>query len=275
MSKKCNECGNESSAQEVAQLKNQVADLNDIVQEVKKNINWILYGHPILLIDNQDDIDLFNFVSGEGSGRWAGWAVMGGYTIYNPVTKKNVTVSNWTDRFIVMAGGSYSKGDKGGSATVQLTAAQNGIHSHAVTDPGHDHSINDPGHDHNGSSAEITPGVTLDPHNHTATQAPHTHTSATSDGAPDGIVGIMDTSNLGPVIGTWTSSAATPAITVADASVSGSVMPFTPVVNVGANTTGIAVQSKVTGISVANSGNGQAHENRPPYYASVYIQKLW
>ena len=275
MSKQCKECGSQASAQEVAQLKNQVADLNDIVTLVKSKINWMLYGNPILLIESESDIQAFNFTTGEGSGIWSGWAVMGGYTIFNPATKKNVTVANLTDRFVVMAGGEYAPGETGGAKTVALTAAQNGQHSHGINDPGHNHLINDPGHFHAGSSEEITPGLTIAPHSHTATQESHTHTSATTDGAPDGIVGIMDTSNSGGAVGTWESNPATPAITVANASISGSVTPFTPVVNVGANSTGITINNKVTGITIGDSGAGQPHENRPPYFAAIYIQKLW
>ena len=39
------------------------------------------------------------------------------------------------------------------------------------------------------------------------------------------------------------------------------------------NTTGIAVNAGGTGISIQNTGGGNAHENRPPYYALCYIMK--
>lgn len=39
-------------------------------------------------------------------------------------------------------------GAAGGADTVALTSAQNGLHNHAVTDPGHGHGISDPGHGH-------------------------------------------------------------------------------------------------------------------------------
>lgn len=271
----CNECGSENSAKEVAQLKNAVANLTDIVNNIKTQTNFVLNGHPIMLIEHQDDIDAFNFSTALGSGVWNGWAVLNGQTIYNPVTKKSVLLPNWIDRFVVAAGGEYDNRSTGGQKLVSLTSSQNGAHTHSVTDPGHTHSVSDPGHNHTGASESITPSLTLDPHTHVATQESHSHQSASTDGAPDGIVGIMDTSNAGGPIGTHTTGAATPAITVESSSVSGSIGPFTPVVNVNSNTTGIGVNSKKTDITIATSGNGEGHENRPPYIAAFYVQKIW
>ena len=48
------------------------------------------------------------------------------------------------------------------------------------------------------------------------------------------------------------------------------------VVNTGSNTTGISVNSQSVTISgnTGGTGGGQAHENRPPYYALMFIMKL-
>lgn len=272
---KCGESSCEASS-EVAQLKNQFADLNEVVNSLKVQSQFILGGHPILLIENSDDTDLFNFTTGEGSGIWAGWGVMGGYTIYNPVTKKNVTLPNWTDRFIVMAGGAYAKGDIGGSNTVSLTAAQNGTHGHNVTDNGHTHSITDGGHIHNASSAEITPSASSAPHSHGVSDEGHSHPYTTDTSTSVDATGPPVTSNAGSQESRLSTDASTTGITVNDASVAVTVSPFTPVVTVESATTGITgTQSATAGVSVDTSGLGDAHENRPPYYAAFYIQKIY
>ncbi len=276
MKDKCG-CNNQGSAQEIAQLKNMVQDLADIVNSVKAKTDFIFEGHPILLIEEQTDVDCFSFVTGEGSDRWTGWAILGGYTIFNPVTKKNVTVPNWSDRFVVMAGGAYANKSIGGLATVSLTAAQNGPHGHVVTDAGHSHGVTDPQHTHIATAAEITPGATAEPHDHTISDPGHAHTTLGSDSAstPDGAVGYSSQTNAGSSqAGNNTGSAAT-GIGVNDASISITVTPFTPAVTNGNASTGVSVNSNTTGIMVADSGNGQAHENRPPYIAAFYIQKLW
>jgi microcystin-dependent protein len=43
-------------------------------------------------------------------------------------------------------------GNTGGVQTAALVAANNGPHTHGVTDPGHDHDINDQGHSHTGKT---------------------------------------------------------------------------------------------------------------------------
>jgi len=50
------------------------------------------------------------------------------------------------DRFIVGAGGAYTKGQAGGEATHILTVAEMPAHTHV--DSGHSHGVSDPGHRH-------------------------------------------------------------------------------------------------------------------------------
>jgi microcystin-dependent protein len=110
-------------------------------------------------------------------------------------------------RFVVSynpADGDYSNiGDTGGTKTVQLTANQNGQHTHGVNDPGHNHSVS-LGTDSKGGSAGVN---------------------------------VLSTQNIKGLYPTNTASAP-------------------------------------TGISIQNSGAGDPHENRPPYYVLAYIMKL-
>lgn len=110
------------------------------------------------------------------------------------------------DRFALGAGLTYATLSSGGAATVALTAAQNGSHSH-----------------------------TTQPHSHT--NAPHSHTEITA---------------------------------IVSAAMEPVPVPV-PSAIPGAGLTGPAsVAIDPATVTVDNSGNGEAHENMPPYTALPY-----
>lgn len=265
---------NESEA--VASLENTISELVSQMESLSDKVKFLECGHPILLIQNQKDIDSFDFSNGKGSSCWEGWAICNGGTHYSARHKANVSTPNFTDRFIVQAGGSYAVNATGGANTVSLTVAQMPSHNHAVTDPGHTHVINDPGHDH---------GVTDPGHQHSGSMTPHVHTFTTdisgnhnhltpampiSVGSGDAAVAHDNatngnTSTNGAHQHTGTTDPAGGSVTTTDS--------FTGI-DINNAFTGVSANTSTTGISTQNQGNGDAHENRPPYYAAVYVMYI-
>lgn len=139
------------------------------------------------------------------------------------------------DRFIVGAGLTYAPGATGGLSTNTLTIAQLPAHNHGVNDPSHTHTVSDPGHGH---------GVNDPQHSHTVFRDQTQGSLGTSLFANNGV------SNFGPVP---TTSAAT-GITVQSAG------------------SGISLVANSTGITTQNNGSGAAVENKPPYYASCFLE---
>ena len=272
----CNGCG--SSSEAVSALEATVANLAEQLAELQDNAKFLIDGHPILLIEQVDDIGLFDLTSGLGAGIWEGWAVCDGQVHQNK-KKKNITTPNFTDRFIVQAGGTYAVDDTGGEATHVLITTELPIHSHGIADPGHSHSVVDPGHDH---------PVTDPGHSHGGTGGSHTHTFTTSSNGdhthlvPE-LVDQISNSGLGATAGndpvtngnsgtagahthSGTTDAAAAGITVSSA--------FTGV-DVTDSFTGISVQSAATGIAGTDPEGADApHNNLPPYWAALYIMKL-
>lgn len=271
-------CCSSSSASSSAQLQAQVDELQETVNDLVETTKF-LKRHPILIIQNADDIALFDPTTKLGSGDWEGWAMCVGGTHYDPIKKVNFTTPNLVDRFVVMATGSYAVNAVGGSNTVALTANQNGQHTHSITDTGHTHNITDPGHNH---------GVTDNGHTHTGTAAPHTHTFTTDAGGSHSheIPELVDLVNDGGAGATAANSPVTNGTTGGgEHTHSGTTDSTGAVLTVNNSNTGVAVNnafigitetdSEVTGITIANSGAGDAHENRPPFYALIFVQKVY
>ena len=272
-------CCSSSNGASPAQLQAQVDVLQETVNDIIESTKF-LKRHPILLIQNSDDIALFDPTTKLGTGDWEGWAMCVGNSHQNPITKAFFTTPNLIDRFVVMATGTYAVGATGGAATVQLTANQNGTHTHAITDSGHTHNLTDPGHDHTTADLGHTHTGVANNHTHTFTTdavADHTHAipelvDAISD-AGTGAFGASDpvtNGNSGLDGGhshTGTSDAAAATLSI-DSATTG--------VAVNTNSIGITeTDSATTGITAANSGLGEAHENLPPYYSLIYIQKVF
>lgn len=147
-------------------------------------------------------------------------------------------------RFVVGAGGSYSPGDKGGANTVTLTTEQMPGHTHTFTETAHTHK------------------VTLDMDSLTVSESgEHTHTFNMGEKngyhSGDGVLDADFKQSTYEVVPEYTSiieSAGTHTHTISGK---------------GA----VTLDSATVGGTNSQTGGGQAHENRPPYYALCYIMK--
>ena len=173
-----------------------------------------------------------------GSTAPSGWAICNG--------------SNGTpdlrDRFIVGAGSAYSVNNTGGANSVTLTESQIPSHNHTFSgSTSHSHTINNHTHSFSGS------GSNTHSHNITTTGGDDHNDSVrrTQSGRND--------SNFG--LHTMSTNDATISI-----SISG---------NTG-NPSDRGTNSQTISISgnTGNKGGGGSHENRPPYYALMFIMKL-
>lgn len=306
MCNKCKEkscgggCGKNSasnSANSIEQLANQVAELASELETLTENAKFLLCGHPILLIEQADDIDQFDLSSGLGMDCWDGWAICDGQQHYSKNAKKNITTPNFTDRFIVQAGGSYAVNDTGGLDSVQLVVSELPAHKHGITDPGHIHPIHDPGHIHPIKDDMHTHESYSIPHRHSAEldMGPHTHgyvddfqdDTNISGGNPGGPVYFAFNSGL-PTEVTIASATETYQSRTTDGGSGGTTSGVTDfesaTVEIQPAATGIEVLNSlsgiddteiaVTGITTNNEGSDVAHENRPPFFACLYIIKL-
>ena len=139
------------------------------------------------------------------------------------------------DRFVVCAGSSYSVGDVGGSNTVTLTETTMAPHSHPV-------------------SASTGPGGS---HSHPAstdTQGGHSH------GFPILLMRSGPAANFGPGPGRMGNAA--------------TISPANPHSHSVPNSGPGGFHSHTITVSYSNTGSGDAHENRPPYMALVFIMKV-
>lgn len=191
----------------------------------------------------------------------------------------SANVPDLRDRFIVGVGPGYVKGATGGAALVTLTGAQSGLRAH-----GHGTVLSaseNASHTHSGNTGAMSANAT---HTHTVsgstdTEAAHTHQVQVNEGDPastgDGnYIDTLPVSNgvdktVGQTLGGGAHSHVVTA-TAASASTA-HTHPFTSG-GVSANH-----QHNVTiGTTTATPDDPttQAHENRPPYYALVYIIKL-
>lgn len=147
---------------------------------------------------------------------------------------------NLLSRFIVGAGSSYAVGDTGGANSVSLTVAQLPAHNHSA-------STGSAGsHSHSGSASSA---------------GSHTHTIQRRELGHSGSWVSIAYSNPAGASGAWVD-------------VSNQVLRNSAA---GAHTHSLSINSNgahTHTVSVGNTGSGQAHENRPPYYALAYIMKL-
>ena len=278
-------CCSSSNGASPAQLQAQVDVLQETVNDIIESTKF-LKRHPILLIQNSDDIALFDPTTKLGTGDWEGWAMCVGNSHQNPITKAFFTTPNLIDKFVVMATGTYAVGATGGAATVSLTANQNGTHTHAINDAGHTHNLTDPGHDHTTADLGHTHTGVANNHTHTLTMdavADHTHdladgstivSSFNSGEFVDGVSGAAEIDAAGTTL--VPSGGHTPTGVANAAAATLSIDSAATGVAVNTNSIGITeTDSATTGITAANQGLGEAHENLPPYFALIYIQKVF
>lgn len=174
-----------------------------------------------------------------------------------------------TDKFVVAAGATYAVGDTGGADSVTLTKAQMPAHKHgASTGSGGNHShsgsTNTTGsHGHSGSTN------TTGNHWHYVVKSgsssrtlynrsrPHISEERTASGYELAGSGGTPDEGRSNTAGNHSHSLSINSNGNHSHSVS-------------TNTTGAHSHS----VSVSNTGGGESHENRPPYYALAFIQKL-
>jgi microcystin-dependent protein len=270
----CKGCS-KSGGSDIAQLANQLAELQASVDAISDSTKYLRCGHPIIMLQAPDDILAFDVDTGLGSGCFENWAVCNGQVQYSPTDGKNFQTPNLLNNFIVAAGDTYRVDATGGVNSVTLSLPQIPSHTHTITDPGHNHGVTDPGHTHSGSSAA---------HNHTLTDPGHNHTVTNTMALNKNIPYahfIDDTLNVDSGSGndvpdTWTQQeiVLTGSVSLASSQTGITVASATTTVTVASAYTGVTTNSNTTGITAVNAGGGESHENRPPYYALLFAIKL-
>lgn len=168
------------------------------------------------------------------------------------------------DRFIVGAGSTYGVGTTGGEATHKLTTNEM---------PSHNHGFTGISHSHTGSLSNAT----------AASAGSHTHTM--SGGSSGGYVNVRTT---GAGRNTTEAYMDAPGSSIhIESSVKHRCSQLPVYGNSGSSSTistggahthsvtgSVTVNSATAGGTIGNTGSGQAHENRPPYYALCFIMKL-
>ena len=168
------------------------------------------------------------------------------------------------DRFIVGAGSTYKVKDTGGEATHTLTVNEM---------PSHNHGFTGTSHSHTGSLSSAT----------AASAGSHTHTM--SGGSSGGYVNIQSLDEEGRKTEEARMYASVSSLHVD--SVGKEYCVQLPVYgSSGSSTTSsggdhthsvtgdVTVNYATAGGTVGSTGGGQAHENRPPYFALCFIMKL-
>lgn len=287
MCNKCNKSGcscPSSEGKEIAALKNQIQELTGLVNSISDSTKAFREGHPIMCIQQASDIAKFNFTTGLGSGSWTNWALCTGLQQFSPTDNAILTTPNFLDRFLVAAGNTYSVDEIGGSNSVALIASQLAGHTHTVNDPGHTHDITDPGHNHGGSSGAHTHTITTAPHTHILdANGVHNHSKTfkvevnanidNTGGSSSYLVNdsgsadsseymVVDNSGSHTHTAENANVAATASSTAASVTITNSFVGITETV------------INTTGLTVNEFGDGDAHENRPPYYGVIYVIKL-
>ncbi len=300
----CDKCKNKGcqggcSPASLADMQSQIDSLMGYVDTLN-SLTKFLKGHPVMCLEDPADIVQFDLTTGKGTGDWIGWGICDGSNYPGP--SGNIRTLDFRDRFPVGSQGTYAIGDTGGLDSVTLIVAELATHSHGVTDPGHTHIVTDPGHDHVITDPGHTHAGTASPHFHTFTtdaDGAHTHTyldtynNQTEVGCiaagPTGTVMYKGTSTPGSVNlgdsdttefsrGTSGADPATHTHTgntdMATVAIVNSVS-FTGITEAEDAFTGISIVANHTDITINNEGSNQAHENRPPYLAVLFVKKIY
>jgi len=137
--------------------------------------------------------------------------------------------------------GQFVAGYSGAGDYASVGPSGKGSKTHQLTVaemPAHNHTVSDPGHSHSVSISA----------------SHHSHNFTVSDALKEDI-GLFPNSGAATFPGIYY----TPAL---GEKTSGSVV------------TGVTVNSESTGVATGQTGSGQPHENRPPYYVLAFIMKL-
>lgn len=152
----------------------------------------------------------------------------------------------------------------GGVESVALTAAQNGPHTHTVTDLGHTHTVSDPGHVHTLSDPSHGHGVSDPGHAHSVGDSGHAHNPVGGGGAfGSGTAYAMSQSANGYFMNATSQNVT--GIAIGSAATGISIFGSLTGITMATKLTGITLVSANTGVSIASSGSGAAHDNMPPW----------
>ena len=204
-----------------------------------------------------------------------GWTLCDGETKTDR-TGTSVTTPDLRNRFIVGAGNTYTPGNTGGSDSVTLTEAQMPSHNHTATGSSesagsHNHNISvteGGAHSHTGSADSAGN------HSHTINDPGHRHGYTwISDAQNNAEFG--ETENDGDRRNDQTDNATT-GITINEAGAHTHTVTISSGGSHGhsASSDSAGSHTHTINVSVQNTGGGQSHENRPPYYALAFIFKL-
>lgn len=274
----CNCENSSSSSSSSAAIQEQVNDIQTAIDSISQSIKFLTCGHPVIGLEDPDDIAQFNFSTGWGANCWEGWAIMNGSSYYSPILKKNIPTRNLYDNFLVGAGGTYAVGDVGGVNSVTLDITQIPSHNHLATDNGHTHNLTDPGHTHGIIDPQHSHAGSADPHTHTITIDSNTHNHsipALTDEVDAGGTGAKGWDPAEGYSGSGNNTHSHTAI----------IDPTSIIISTNNAATGISVQDAFIGITetdistaditVSNSGGGLSHENRPPFVAILFVKKIY
>ena len=276
-------------------------DMLNAALETKADVN---HTHTVSQITDMPDLTnvipsgIICMWSGESTAIPSGWNLCDG--------------SNGTpdlrDRFIVGAGNTYKVKDTGGEATHTLTTNEMPSHNHGFTGTAHNHT----GSLSSATAASAGSHThTMSENLTAASNGSHTHTASGGSSGGYVIVGPLLSGSAGselPEIGRgrnltaskvaslWDgqfaavrdnddygrldvqgSSGSTISINSGGAhthSISGTITAANSGSHTHSVTGSVTVNSATAGGTVGSTGGGQAHENRPPYFALCFIMKL-
>jgi microcystin-dependent protein len=186
---------------------------------------------------------------------------------------------NLRDRFIVGAGSTYSVGATGGANTVTLDATMLPAHTHSLSASGTTSGQSND-HAHSGTTSPVS-----NDHAHTFSgstggqSANHTHgmtfsrTSKSNNSTPFILSDPNVGENLNGSTTLTTGGVSSDHVHFISGTTSGITANHTHTVTTGGVSANHTHTVTVTGTS-GGTGGGLAHENRPPYYALAYIQKM-
>ena len=173
---------------------------------------------------------------------WSGSSIPSGWALCNGQTVNGQATPNLQDKFVVGAGSGYSVGNVGGEATKTLGTANLPSHTHtagSLTATGGNHS-----HSFSGSGSNT--------HSHGIPKG--------SGGADADILNYVPSPKVENIQSSFNSDNTTISITV-----SGTTGGSSP----GTNSQTVSISG-----NTGSKGSGNSHENRPPYYALMFIMKL-
>lgn len=208
--------------------------------------------------ENADNVTRY-IISANAESDFGGYVPIGGIIMWNGITiPTNYRLCNGANgtpdlrnRFVVGTGTSYALGATGGNASITLSVANLPSHNHGGT------VTTSTNGDHNHTGTAESSGA----HTHAITDSGHTHNATfASVGAP----GADNTggSNFSIQNVTQATASATTGISI----VSGGAHTH----NLSVDTNGAHTHT----ITVGAQGGGEAFDNRPPYYALAFIQRV-